>query len=150
MTEIKKLILIVGVMSAALVIATLLIFIYTDKNNILRKFVKWIYVTICAAAIVFIFYLILITCYGNGDFHRLKYNDKWIIGKTSEEIIERYGEFDHVWKKPDYDGLYRDCTVEYFLINYWQATVTSQYYTIHFNNNGRADEVGRRSGEHGG
>ena len=38
-----------------------------------------------------------------------KYNDKWIIGQTKEEIIERYGEFDRDFSNT-YKGyfLYRD------------------------------------------
>ena len=34
------------------------------------------------------------------------YNEKWIIGKTSTEIIEKYGEFDYYRTVIGIDGLF--------------------------------------------
>lgn len=48
------------------------------------------------------------------DFY-FKYNDEWVIGKTSEEIIEKYGNFDsHRELSLDGDGYHY-----YILLDHW-------------------------------
>ena len=42
-----------------------------------------------------------------------KYKEKDILGKTSAEIIEKYGTFDSVSILADEDGIYRSCTCWY-------------------------------------
>lgn len=42
-----------------------------------------------------------------------KYNEDDYIGKTSQEIIEQFGEFDCVTAPPDENGLYRNCKCGY-------------------------------------
>ena len=42
-----------------------------------------------------------------------KYKAKYILGKTSDEIIEKYGAFDSKTILADEDGLYRNCTCWY-------------------------------------
>lgn len=89
----------------------------------------------------------------NGDF-QMKYNTLWIMGKTSNEITERYGSFDRTREYPDDDGLYRNTECHYFLMYSYlgmpmMGPERHVYYTIHFNEQGKADKIGRESGEWG-
>ena len=42
-----------------------------------------------------------------------KYNERDLLGKTSAEIVEQYGEFDCIGTPADADGLYRSTTCGY-------------------------------------
>lgn len=68
------------------------------------------------------------------------YEDRWIIGKTADEIIERYGEFDS--NTPlltnGYRGGYlvrRDST------DWWGDHIYPMFYHIYFDENGIAYKV---------
>ena len=68
------------------------------------------------------------------------YDNKWIIGKSVDEIIERYGEFD--LGKPNEDGLYSKgayLTKEKY-VGYLGAE-PAEYYMIYFNSEGYAYNV---------
>lgn len=43
------------------------------------------------------------------------YDEEWIIGKTDEEIIERYGQFDTRYNSYDEDGRY-ECWIGTYTI----------------------------------
>ena len=74
------------------------------------------------------------------------YSQKWIIGKTSAEIVEKYGEFDSIFSsdKEKTEGLYRNVTCAYQLTKavtgYW-GTGWDSYYLISFDENGVAVSV---------
>ena len=59
------------------------------------KRIVWIFlsITLCLAA--------LAGCSDN------RYDVDWIIGKTSAEVIDKYGEFDCTYMPAEEDGLYR-------------------------------------------
>ena len=68
------------------------------------------------------------------------YNKDWILGKTADEIMERYGEFD--LGKPNEDGLYskgayltKEKHVGYL------GTEPAEYCMIYFNSKGCAYKV---------
>ena len=70
-----------------------------------------------------------------------RYNVNWIIGKNSDQIQARYGEFD--WKPKDVpeDGLYRNCYCTYYLrvdqVD-WSERLPDEYLRIYFDENGIA------------
>ena len=63
-----------------------------------------------------------------------KFNDRFIIGNTKENIIEKYGEFDY--SKYDESGIY--LRAEYVASDYNQPTYlygfTRKWYVIEFEN----------------
>ena len=59
---------------------------------------------------------------GNINYLKEKYNKEEIIGKTSNEIIDAYGEFDNTIgiDIPDENGVYRNCKCGYTIwIFFW-------------------------------
>ena len=82
-----------------------------------------------------------------------KYNEENIIGKTSDEIISAYGEFDNVIgiNVPDENGMYRNCKCGYTVESSKQGVLGSSdeiLLYIHFDENGIATdcEKGPRPG----
>ena len=71
-----------------------------------------------------------------------RYNDHWILGKTSIEIIEKYGPFDASGAPMDADGKYRNTRASYIIkperVGYL-GTYPAEYYSIHFDWRGIAD-----------
>ncbi|MBR6776885.1 MAG: hypothetical protein IKM27_03975 [Clostridia bacterium] len=70
---------------------------------------------------------------------RFKEDD--IIGLTSAEIIEKYGEFDRPQGKPGEDGLYRNCACGYLISEAktgYLGTTPPEYFMITFDENGIA------------
>jgi len=65
------------------------------------------------------------------------YDEKWIIGKTSDEIMERYGKFDIVMNKPSEDGLYRNQRCGYKTKS-GNIDWYDEFYMISFNSQGVA------------
>ena len=45
-----------------------------------------------------------------------RYDEKWIIGKTSAQVMERYGAFDQCGMPADSDGLYKNCRCSLVII----------------------------------
>lgn len=83
----------------------------------------------------------------------VKYNEEDIIGKTSNEIIDVYGEFDNVIgiDVPDEDGVYRNCRCVYTIEESKQGFPGSSdeiLFYIRFDENGIATdcEKGPRPG----
>jgi len=100
---------------------------------------KFLIVGITIAVIIYIIYLLLLFflwCHRNGT----KYNDSWIMGKTVEQIEEKYGEFDYVDK--DQDGNMYKATYK-VKINGFRVTVDNEqlYYVISFNKEEKAEET---------
>lgn len=59
------------------------------------------YYFICFCTVSFIILLIVFCLTSCG------YNESWIVGKTSEQVIERYGDFESYTATIGEDGLYR-------------------------------------------
>ncbi len=73
-------------------------------------------------------------------------DEEWLIGKTSAEIIERYGEFDHTHGDPSEDGLYRNTSCGYLTKDKragFFGTSPEEYYMITFDAEGRAVSIER-------
>lgn len=70
-----------------------------------------------------------------------KYSEKDILGKTSAQIVDEYGEFDCVSTPADADGIYRSCrcgyTVQEALPGYLEQRPEVLFF-IHFDENGIA------------
>ena len=62
-----------------------------------------------------------------------KYDDKWIIGKSKEEVIEKYGEFDLLYLKGHGYFIYKD--------NGFFGSGLDMYYCIIFDESNIAIEV---------
>ncbi|MBE6672598.1 MAG: hypothetical protein E7599_03640 [Ruminococcaceae bacterium] len=71
-----------------------------------------------------------------------QYDEDEIIGLTSFEIVEKYGDFDRKQGSPGEDGLYRDCACGYLVsekrVGFF-GTTPSEYFMIYFNEDGVAD-----------
>ena len=69
-----------------------------------------------------------------------RYDSEWIIGKTSSEVIEKYGEFDCTHMPAGEDGLYRSkCgyTIKEPQKGFWGTSPEILFY-ISFDENGIA------------
>jgi len=80
-----------------------------------------------------------------------KYDSEWIIGKTSSEIIDKYGAFDCVTMDANEDGLYKNCKCGYTITEEKQGFLSKSKEVllfIHFDENGVATkcEEGYRPG----
>ena len=82
--------------------------------------------------------LITICFFGCG---KSKYDEDEIIGLTSVEIVEKYGDFDRPQGFPDEDGLYRDCYCGYLIseksVGFYGSTEL-EYFMIYFDEDGLA------------
>lgn len=69
------------------------------------------------------------------------YSEEDMIGLTSAEIIEKFGEFDRKNGKPDPDGLYRHCGCGYLVAPAkvgFLGTTPPEYFMIVFDDDGVA------------
>ena len=87
--------------------------------------------------------LVFSLCFsGCAEEPKEKYSEDEIIGLTSAEVIEKYGEFDRIQGTPGDDGLYRDCSCGYLVKEAQKGyfgTTSPEYLMIHFDENGIAD-----------
>lgn len=64
-----------------------------------------------------LFPLLIIIVFSTDCSMEYVYDPDWIIGKTSAQIIEKYGEFDRAQGTPSQsDGLYRNCVCSYIIV----------------------------------
>ena len=81
------------------------------------------------------------------DKFKYGYDTKWIIGKKSSEIVERYGEFDTCTGIPEdcfIDGEWRKCGLGYKTFEGtagFLGTPPDEYYMIWFDSEGIAKRV---------
>ncbi len=71
-----------------------------------------------------------------------KYDEEWIIGKTSEEVIEKYGEFYKCIKVAGSDGVYDRSICSYIIKpkrKGFLGTTPAELFSISFDKNGIAD-----------
>jgi hypothetical protein len=71
-----------------------------------------------------------------------RFDESDVIGLTSAEIIEKYGDFDRTEGTPDADGLYRNCRCDYLIREKkvgFLGTTPPEYFMIYFNDVGIAD-----------
>lgn len=80
------------------------------------------------------------------------YDPDWIIGKTSLEVEERYGEFYQKGATRSPDGLFRNTHCHYFLRErpMFFDDVEITLFSIGFDENGVADECLTQLGPIGG
>ena len=83
-----------------------------------------------------------------------KYDIDWIIGKNSDEIVEKYGDFDTVsMPKSHIDGLYHNSSCSYVIkekkVGYL-GTTPEQLFTISFDENSFAKRCFEETGGKGG
>ena len=73
---------------------------------------------------------------------KFKEDDERIIGLTSLQIIEKYGDFDRKQKQPDKNGLYVNCACGYLISEEkvgFLGTTPPKYFMIYFDYKGVAD-----------
>ena len=71
-----------------------------------------------------------------------RYSEEDIVGLSSDEIVDKYGDFDRKQGNPDSSGLYRDCLCGYLVTEArkgFLGTTPPEYFMIHFDENGIAD-----------
>ena len=113
------------VVGGILFVAPITIFIYS-----LMKKRKKLLLGACVA--IFIEALFILFWASHQTYY--KYNDWWIVGKTEEEIVERYGEFDEIWGKSKAYFIYVD--------NGWiMPDHQHHFYHIEFDSTGIATKV---------
>lgn len=70
-----------------------------------------------------------------------QYAEDEIVGLTSIEIVEKYGDFDRTQGFPGEDGLYRDCACGYLIsekrVGFF-GTTPPEYFMIYFDEDGFA------------
>ena len=102
-----------------------------------------------------LFPLIIIIVSSTDCSMEYEYDPDWIIGKTSAQIIEKYGEFDRAQGSPSQsDGLYRNCVCSYIIVPPRPAILDignpEVYFSIRFNEQGAADGCYEERGGLGG
>lgn len=97
--------------------------------------------------------LALIMSYSLSACAQHSYDESWIIGKTSSEIEQRYGEFDRFeWGYRD-DGLLHSTDAGYIIKESqvsWHGKTTEELFVVHFNEEGIADSCRLAPGNWGG
>ncbi len=71
-----------------------------------------------------------------------RYAEKDFLGKSSIEIIAKYGEFDRKQGQPDAQGTYRDCACGYLVSEAKKGfgeNTPPEYFMIYFDENGIAN-----------
>lgn len=71
-----------------------------------------------------------------------QYAEDEIVGLTSIEIVEKYGDFDRMQGSPGEDGLFRDCACGYLVSEKrvgFLGTTPPEYFMIYFDEDGFAD-----------
>lgn len=100
---------------------------------------KKVLVSIIVAATV-LFSAVLIAVYWYNHPTHYLYEDRWIIGKTAEQIEERYGEFDR-HSELITGGFTKEYCVKPLGQNMWGDPVWPRYYEIYFDETGIAYKV---------
>ena len=88
-----------------------------------------------------LFVLIAVMALGFSGCTKMKYREDQIIGLTSLEIVEKYGDFDRPQGSPGIDGLYRDCSCGYLVAEKrvgFLGSTPPEYFMIDFDENGVA------------
>lgn len=88
-----------------------------------------------------LFAVIVMVMFGFCSCGKAQYAEDEIIGLTSFEIIEKYGDFDRKQGVPCEDGLYRDCACGYLIsekrVGFF-GTIPPEYFMIYFDEDGFA------------
>ncbi|MBQ8498172.1 MAG: hypothetical protein IJ489_12070 [Clostridia bacterium] len=85
--------------------------------------------------------------------NKTPYDTEWIIGKTSAEIEERYGEFYQCSMPVSEDGLYRNCRCSLVIKESrtgFLGTDPAEVLSISFDENGIAYKTSEELGDWGG
>lgn len=82
-----------------------------------------------------------------------RYDEEWIIGKTSAEIEARYGSFDRLGMEYQEDGLLYSCRAGYVIRESrttFLGQTTEKLFVVHFNDKGIAVGYAIAPGNWGG
>ncbi len=106
----------------------------------MKKNVKYRKMDIYIIVIIFVVLCLFITIWAlfNGDNYYIKFNETIILGHTSNEIVEEYGEFNEIWNISEiteefdskWQGLYF-----YFSEEDSSGNNVNYYYIIYFDEN---------------
>lgn len=77
------------------------------------------------------------------------HHKNWIIGKTSLQIQEQYGEFDQAGMPPASDGLHKNCGCSYYITKKLYGDYLYMF-CITFDSDGRASQCRIERGPWGG
>ena len=90
---------------------------------------------------IMVLVLIISLCLSACGRHRFSEED--VMGLTSREIIEKFGDFDRkIHGIPDADGLYRNCACGYLIREAkvgLLGTTPPEYFMMYFNEDGIVD-----------
>lgn len=81
------------------------------------------------------------------------YDEEWIIGKTSAEIEEKYGQFQRISNPYHEDGLLYRTDAGYIIKKSrvsWHGKTTEVLFVVRFNQDGLASYCGIEPGNWGG
>ena len=81
------------------------------------------------------------------------YSEADFIGLSSQEITNKYGDFDNTRNRPSPDGLYRNCGCGYMVTEArkgFLGTTPPEYFMIYFDENGIAYRCAYEEGGIGG
>ena len=101
--------------------------------------------------IIWIIILVLLLCLSGCG--KKTYSEADFIGLSSQEITNKYGDFDIRHNIPSSDGLYRNCGCGYLVTEArkgFLGTTPPDYFMIYFDENGIAYECAYEEGGIGG
>ncbi len=89
--------------------------------------------------VLFAVIVLIVICFSSCK--KNQYDEDEIVGLTSIEIVEKYGDFDRTQGSPDEDGVYRDCACGYLTsekrVSFF-GTTPPEYFMIYFDEDGFA------------
>ena len=91
--------------------------------------------------ILFVVIVAILLCFSSCGT-KYKYDADEVVGLTSIQIVEKYGDFDRKQGSTGEDGLYRDCACGYLIFEKrvgFFGTTPPEYFMIYFNEDGIAD-----------
>ena len=110
--------------------------------------------------IILIFFILIVACILYLFFpHRTDYDEEWIVGKTRQEIEDRYGSFDEYNEYHNYHNKFTDEYYDYSVGIYhtsldkpslFGGTIFGRNLEIYFDENGIATSVSSVSTHPGG
>lgn len=89
---------------------------------------------------IIVFVALIVGIYWHNHPTHYLYKDSWIIGKTAEQIEERYGTYDYD-SQTTHDLLIKGYCVKHSMTDWWGDPTWPEYYMIYFDENGEAYKV---------
>ena len=105
----------------------------------MKRFLAFVFVIAVFA------FALLVTLKGPELYYRLKFHESRIIGRSTHEIVEKYGEFDYKGTpNPEAPGVYKDYRTYGYLVKeagigmFGDRDVPPVFFMIHFDEQGIA------------